>query len=120
MESTFDQYQRRRLFTSYFSVVLSMFLVLFLLGALGLFVIHSSRLSNNFKEEIAVSIYFNNNVPKEKLELFHELLKQKNYVKKINFITKEEAAAEHKDIIGEDFMSFLGYNPLQNSMDIYL
>jgi cell division transport system permease protein len=120
MSTSFDQYQKRRLLSSYFSVVLSVFLVLFLLGALGLFVINSNRISNNFKEEIAMSIYFNNTVSKERLELYSEILKQKDYVKSITFISREKAAEEHKDIVGEDFMSFLGYNPLQNSMDIYL
>ena len=119
MSPNIDQYQRRRLVSSYFSVVLSIFLVLFLLGSLGFFVIHSGRLSERFKEEIAVSVYFHNNVSKEKIEIFQELLKQKDYVKDIVFISKEQAAKEHKDIIGEDFMAFLGYNPLQNSMDVY-
>lgn len=119
MSPNIDQYQRRRLVSSYFSVVLSIFLVLFLLGSLGFFVIHSNRLSERFKEEIAVSVYFHNNVSKEKIEIFQELLKQKDYVKDIVFISKEQAAKEHKDIIGEDFMAFLGYNPLQNSMDVY-
>ncbi len=119
MSPNIDQYQRRRLISSYFSVVLSIFLVLFLLGSLGFFVIHSNRLSERFKEEIAVSVYFHNNVSKEKIEIFQELLKQKDYVKDIVFLSKEQAAKEHKDIIGEDFMAFLGYNPLQNSMDVY-
>lgn len=120
MSPNIDQYQRRRLVSSYFSVILSIFLVLFLLGSLGFFVIHSNRLSERFKEEIAISVYFHNNVSNEKIEIFKELLKQKDYVKDIVFISKEQAAKEHRDIIGEDFMAFLGYNPLQNSMDVYL
>ena len=47
MAQSFEQYQRRRLISSYFSVVFSIFLVLFLLGALGLFVINSEKISND-------------------------------------------------------------------------
>ena len=58
MAQSFEQYQRRRLISSYFSVVFSIFLVLFLLGALGLFVINSEKISNDFKENIPMSVYF--------------------------------------------------------------
>jgi cell division transport system permease protein len=58
MASSFEKYQKRRLISSYFSVVLSVFLVLFLLGILGLFVINSKKLSDDFKEQIPMSVYF--------------------------------------------------------------
>ena len=50
MSSSFDKFQKRRLISSYFSVVLSIFLVLFLLGTLGLFIINSKKLADDFKE----------------------------------------------------------------------
>ncbi len=120
MGASLDQIQKRRLLSSYFSVVISVFLVLFLLGALALFVINSNRLSNEFKEEIAMSLYFKNTVSQTEIDIFTEVLKNKKYVKDYNFISKEAAAKAHTDIIGEDFMKFLGYNPLQNSIDIHL
>jgi cell division transport system permease protein len=39
--------------------------------------------------------------------------------KEVNFISKEEAAAQYARDIGEDFLEFLGYNPLLNSVDVY-
>lgn len=60
MSSSYDKFQKRRLISSYFSVVLSVFLVLFLLGILGLFVINSKNLSDDFKEEIAMTVFFDN------------------------------------------------------------
>ena len=57
MSSSFDNFQKRRLITSYFSVVLSVFLVLFLLGILGFFIINSKKLSDDFREGIAMSVY---------------------------------------------------------------
>lgn len=120
MISKFDRFQKRRLISSYFSVVLSIFLVLFLLGILGLFIINSKKLSDDFKEEIAMTVFFKNEAQDSTLTAFGEELKTAKFTRKYKYVTKEEAAAAHKDVIGEDFMEFLGMNPLQNSYDVYL
>lgn len=120
MSSSYEKFQKRRLISSYFSVVLSVFLVLFLLGALGLFIINSKKISDNFKEEIAMTVYFKNEAKDSTLKAFGNELKVSKYVKSSVYVTKEQAAKQHTDIIGEDFMTFLGANPLQNSYDIYL
>lgn len=120
MSSSFEKFQKRRLLSSYFSVVLSIFLVLFLLGILGLFIINSKQLSDNFKEEIAMTVFFKNEAPDSTMVAFGQTLKTSPFVKSSVYVTKEEAAKLHTDIIGEDFMTFLGANPLQNSYDIHL
>jgi len=120
MSSSYDSFEKRRLLTSYFSVVLSVFLVLFLLGLLGFFVINSKKIANDFKEGIAMSIYFKDEARDSSLTKFKEELKLSKYTKTYKFVSKDDAAKEHTDIIGEDFMSFLGMNPLQNSYDIHL
>src|SRR6476660_1372287 len=120
MISKFDRFQKRRLISSYFSVVLSIFLVLFLLGILGLFIINSRKLSNDFKEEIAMTVFFKNEASDTTITAFNEELKTAKFAKSFKYVTKEEAAAAHKEVIGEDFMEFLGVNPLQNSFDIHL
>ncbi|KQS46457.1 MULTISPECIES: ABC transporter permease [Flavobacterium] len=120
MASSFEKFQKRRLISSYFSVVLSVFLVLFLLGILGLFVINSKKLSDDFKEEIAMSVYFKNEANDSIINAFDTQLKTSKFVKSYEFVTKEKAAKQHTDIIGEDFMAFLGENPLENSFDIHL
>lgn len=120
MSSSYDKFQKRRLLSSYFSVVLSVFLVLFLLGVLGLFVINSKKLSDDFKEEITMTVFFKNEANDSIIASFKEELKTAKFVKSSVFVTKEEAAKTHTDVIGEDFMTFLGANPLQNSFDIYL
>jgi cell division transport system permease protein len=94
--------------------------VLFLLGILGLFVINSKKISNDFKEEIPMSVYFKDNANDSVLKAFGTMLKESAFVKTDTFVSKEMAASKHKDIIGEDFMQFLGFNPLQNSYDINL
>ncbi|GGA70559.1 cell division protein FtsX [Flavobacterium palustre] len=120
MSSSFDRFQKRRLISSYFSVVLSISLVLFLLGTLGLFIINSKRLADNFKEKIAMTVFFKNEANDTILKSFGTELKRAAYAKKIVYVSKEEAAKQHTDIIGEDFLTFLGENPLQNSYDIHI
>ncbi|EKT3956794.1 Cell division protein FtsX [Flavobacterium psychrophilum] len=120
MSSSFDNFQKRRLITSYFSVVLSVFLVLFLLGMLGLFIVNSKKLSDDFREGIAMSVYFKDEAKDTTLTQFKTQLKDSKFTKTFAYITKDQAAKEHTDIIGENFMEFLGMNPLQNSFDIHL
>lgn len=120
MSSSYEKFQKRRLISSYFSVVLSVFLVLFLLGVLGLFIVNSKKLANNFKEEIPMTVFFKNEANDSVLKAFGEELKTVKFVKSSVYVTKEAAAKQHTDIIGEDFMTFLGTNPLQNSFDIHL
>ncbi|MFY7665116.1 cell division protein FtsX [Flavobacterium sp.] len=120
MASSYDKFQKRRLITSYFSAVLSVFLVLFLLGALGLFVINSKKLADNFKEEIAVTVFFKNEATDSTLTAFSNELKTAKFVKKAVYVSKEQAAKNHSEVVGEDFISFLGVNPLQNSFDVFL
>ena len=120
MSSSYDKFQKRRLISSYFSVVLSVFLVLFLLGTLGLFVINSKNLADDFKEEIAMTVFFNNETNDTIIKAFDSELQTAPFVKSFVYVTKDEAAKLHTDIIGEDFMTFLGTNPLQNSFDIHL
>jgi cell division transport system permease protein len=120
MASNFDKFQKRRLISSYFSVVLSVFLVLFLLGILGFFIINSKKLADDFKEEIAMTVFFKNDANDTILKAFAKELKMAPFAKSFVYVSKEQAAKQHTDIIGEDFMTFLGTNPLQNSYDIHL
>ena len=120
MASNFDKFQKRRLISSYFSVVLSVFLVLFLLGILGFFIVNSKKLADDFKEEIAMTVFFKNDANDSILKAFGKELKMAPYAKSFEYVSKEAAAKQHTDIIGEDFMEFLGENPLQNSYDIHL
>ncbi len=120
MASSFENYNKRRLISSYFSVVLSIFLVLFLLGALGLFVINSKKITNDFKENIPMSVFFNNDATDSIISTFDTEMKNAKFIKEYAFVHKDSAAKNNVDIVGKDFMEFLGFNPLQNSFDIHL
>lgn len=119
MSSSFEKYQRRRLISSYFSVVISIALVLFLLGLLGLLVLNSKKVADHFKEQIALTIYLKDSAKEVEIKQLEKSLALAEYTKSTQFISKEEAAEEHSEEIGENFMDFLGYNPLQNSIDVY-
>ena len=120
MTSSFEKYQKRRLISSYFSVVLSISLVLFLLGLLGLLVLNTKKVADHFKEKIALTIYLKDSAKEVEITQLKQSLALAEYTKSAEFISKEEAAEEHGETIGENFMEFLGYNPLQNSIDVYL
>ena len=120
MASSFENYNKRRLISSYFSVVLSIFLVLFLLEALGLFVINSKKITNDFKENIPMTVFFDNDANDSIISDFDTEMKNAKFIKEYAFVHKDSAAKNNVDIVGKDFMEFLGFNPLQNSFDIHL
>ncbi|MBA3987385.1 MAG: ABC transporter permease [Flavobacteriales bacterium] len=120
MSSSFEKYQKRRLISSYFSVVISISLVLFLLGLLGLLVLNTKKVADHFKEQIALTIYLKDTAKEVEINQLQTSLALAEYTKTAEFVSKEQAAEEHSAAIGEDFMEFLGYNPLQNSIDVYL
>ncbi len=120
MTTSFERYQKRRLISSYFSVVISISLVLFLLGMLGLLVLNTKKVADHFKEQIALTVYLKDNAKEVEIEQLKKSLAMAEYTKSTNYVSKEEAAEAHSEEIGEDFMDFLGYNPLQNSIDVYM
>lgn len=120
MSSSFEKYQKRRLITSYFSVVISIALVLFLLGLLGLLVLNTQKVANYFKETVAVGIYFKDTAKDVEMKQLEKALSLAEYTKSIKFVSKEEAAEAHSEELGENFVEYLGENPLQNSIDLYL
>ena len=120
MSATYEKFQKRRLISSYFSVVLSITLVLFLLGMLGLVVLNSKQLGDYFKEQIPMSIYLKDNAKPVEITQLEQRLALEDYVKSAVYVSKDQAAEDHAATMGENFMEYLGYNPLQNSIDVQL
>jgi cell division transport system permease protein len=120
MSKSFERFQKRKLISSYFSVTLSIALVLFLLGVLGLLVLNTRKLANHFKEEITLSVFLKDSAKEVEIDQLQKSLVMAEYTKSAVFVSKEEAASRHSEDIGEDFMEFLGYNPLKNSIDVNL
>jgi cell division transport system permease protein len=117
---SFEKYQKRRLISSYISVVISIGLVLFLVGLLGILVINTQKVANHFKEQIAMSIYLKDQAKEIEIDQLQKQLALADYTKNTVYTSKEEAAEIYKQDIGEDFMNFLGdANPLPQSIDVY-
>jgi cell division transport system permease protein len=120
MNSSFEKHQKRRLISSYFSVVLSIALVLFLLGILGLLVLNAKSVSDNFKEQVILTIYLEDTSKEVEIKQLEKSLAFSDYVKQTKFISKESAADFMKLEYGEDFLDDVGYNPLKNSIEVNL
>ena len=120
MSSSFETYQKRRLGSSYISVVISISLVLFMIGVLSLLIINTKKGSDILKEKIALTIFIKNDTPKDSVQALQTQLKEAVFSKTVNYVSKKQAAKELKAATGEDFADFLGYNPLQNAVSLRL
>jgi len=111
---------RRRLTTSYLISVVSIMFVLLLLGLAGFLILNAHKLSNYVKENIGISLFLKDDLKEVDIFSLQKTLDAKKYVKETRYITRDEAAKEMKEELGEDFVEFLGYNPLPSSIDIKL
>ncbi|PWH10733.1 cell division protein FtsX [Bacteroidetes bacterium SCGC AAA795-G10] len=114
-----EKFQNRRVLNSYFSVIISITFVLFLLGILGLFVLNYRSITSHFKEQIAMNVYLKNNAKEIEITQLQKKILLNPATKKLNYISKEEAAKSYVSEIGEDFINFLGYNPLLDVIDVF-
>lgn len=111
---------RKSLFSSYFSTTLSISLVLFLFGILGLLLINANRLTDYVMENLGVTLILKENTREVDILKLQKNLEATLYIKSTRFVDKQTAADELKKELGEDFVDFLGYNPLLSSMDVKL
>ncbi|GGG94701.1 cell division protein FtsX [Polaribacter pacificus] len=120
MASSFDKYQKRRLRSSYFSVVISIALVLFMVGVLGLVLLKSTSVANLFKEKVAMTLFLKDKVSNKQIETLKASLQKEPFTRRIIYTSKAQAAKAHSKELGEDFLTFLGTNPLKNGLELYL
>lgn len=115
-----DKYYRRKINTSYVTSVISITLVLFTLGFLGLFVLHAKSLSNYIKENIGFEIIMKDNVKRIDISYLQKQLDINPGIKSTEYITKEEATRRLTNLLGEDFTGFIedDNNPLLPSIDV--
>ena len=111
---------RNQVRSSYLTTTISISLVLFLLGLIGLLVLNAKRLSDYVRENIGFSVILKENVKELEIKRIQKDLDATYYVKSTQYITKDKAAEELKKDLGEDFVQFLGYNPLLASINVKL
>ncbi len=120
MKNSFEKFNRKRLRTAYLSVVISISLVLFVLGAFGFLVINAGNIARQVRENFSFSVMLKNDASPVEVKQFQKELELSPYVKNTEYISKEEAAELLKEDLDEEFVDFLGYNPLMNAIDIHL
>ncbi|MGV3509492.1 MAG: cell division protein FtsX [Sphingobacteriaceae bacterium] len=106
--------------TVYISTVISIALVLLMLGLLGLIMVHAKNLSNYVKENIVLNIIVNDGAKEVDVLALQKQLDAHPFVLKSQYVSKELAARNLQKDLGEEFVEFLGYNPLLSSIDIYM
>lgn len=120
MKNKQSGFAKAKLRGSYLTLVISVSLVLFLLGILGLVLINAKELSDYFRESLSFSVMLDDDAREADIRMLQKDLDAKPYVKSTVYVSKDEAASKMKEDLGEDFISFLGDNPLPPSIDVYL
>jgi|TARA_B110000881_G_C18478937_1_gene465415 cell division transport system permease protein len=120
MATAEERFSKKRLKSSYFTAIISISLVLFMLGILGVILLQAKRVSNYVKENIGFSVILKDQVKEVDIVKFQKSLDAADYVKVTEYIDKETAARELTADLGEDFVDFLGYNPLLASIEVRL
>ncbi len=115
-----DRYSKRKLQSSSITTIVSLSLVLFMLGLLGIIILNTRKISDNVKENIGFQIILNDNAKEVEIQHLTKTLDASDYVKSTEFINKDEAAKRLQEDLGEDFINFLGYNPLLSSINVHL
>ena len=111
---------RYRLGSSYVTLVVSVSLVLFLLGILGMVLINARQLSDYFRESLSFTIMLKEDAREADIRMLQKELDARPFVKKTEYVSKDQAAVKLQEELGEDFLNYLGYNPLMPTIDVYL
>jgi cell division transport system permease protein len=110
----------KRIFRSYLTSTISISMVLFLIGVLGVVLLNAERLAKYVRENIGFTLVLKDDVQESEIADLLKSLKASNFVKEAEYIDKATAAEKLKNELGEDFTGFLGYNPLLSSVDVKL
>ncbi len=115
-----EQYDSHRLKSSYLTTIVSITLVLFSIGVVGLLVLHTKKLSDYVMENIGFSVIMNKDVNEADVLRLQKKLDALPYVKTTEFISEDKAAEIFQAELGEDFVQFIGYNPLHTTIEVHL
>lgn len=127
MAKSVDEFNKKRLRSSNITVVISIALVLFLLGLMGLILINAQKYSDYIKEQLVVNAYFAENynakdsvkIAKMEAEVFKEI-QTLAPVKKATYISREMASQEAKKSMGIDTDALFEENIFPSSIEIAL
>jgi cell division transport system permease protein len=110
--------KKRRI--SYLPSIISIALVLFMLGLFGIILINGKKLSDHIKENFQLTIFFRDDVKEADVKRIHSLIESAEYTRKATYVNKDDAAKDFAKELGQDFVNFLGFNPLLNSVELFV
>ena len=127
MAKTVEDFNKRRLRSSNITVVISIALVLFLLGLMGLILINAQKYSDYIKEQLVVNAYFDENyevkdsakIAKLEAETFQKI-QTLAPVKRATYISREMAAEEARKSMGIESSALFEENIFPSSVEIAL
>ena len=111
---------KRKLRSSYATMIISISLVLFLLGIICFLVLNVNRLSVYVKENLGFTVLIKDNAREAEVRRLQRILNATPYIRTADYVDKEQAAERLKEELGEDFVDFVGYNPLLSSIEVKL
>ncbi|MFN4123715.1 MAG: cell division protein FtsX [Flavobacteriales bacterium] len=120
MASDTEKFNKRRLRSSYLTAVVSISLVLFIIGLLGIVMLNAKKIADNLKENFTVMVVFKETATDANILAWQSKLNEKEWIAESVYISKQQAAEEFKEEVGEDFVEFLGFNPLPATLEIHL
>ena len=120
MEEFEESASAKKTKTIYISTVFGIAMVLSMVGLLGLILVEANNLSNYVKENIVLNVYVDDAAHETDVLQLEKQIEANPMVKDAQYVSKELAARNLQKDLGEDFVKFLGYNPLSQSIDVYL
>ena len=111
--------KNNRFFSNYFLVIVSLSIVLLFLSSFLFTALNSEKIINEFKEKIPVVVFIKSESKKIEIIQFEKNLNINNNIKSFEFVSKEDAASSLSEDLGENFIDYLGYNPLYDSYNIF-
>ena len=111
---------QKRLRSSYATSIISISLVLCMLGIIGILLLTAHRIGQYVKENVGFSVFLKEQAKEADIYRLQKTLDAESYVRSTRYLTKDDAAKEFSEELGEDFSGFLGYNPLAASIEIRL
>ncbi|MDR1459079.1 MAG: permease-like cell division protein FtsX [Bacteroidales bacterium] len=108
MATNVDKVTKYRLTSSKISTIISISLVLYIIGLLGVVLINANQISENVRENIGFEIMLSSDINEGELSDLQKNLGILPYVKSMRYISREEATSETIDILGHDFREVVG------------
>ncbi|MCC6601513.1 MAG: hypothetical protein IT223_12715 [Crocinitomicaceae bacterium] len=105
---------------SSFSTVLGSTLVLTMLGVLFIFLLVANAITQHFRSQLTVQVMLKDNAPEEQVLDLKKKIEGEDYAGSVLYTSKAKAAEIMQQELDEEFVDFLGYNPLPASLDIHI